>query len=94
MKNLYVKYLHPAGQDHEVELFKKAEQMNFLERGHMYQVQKLKMGAFSTKISLVNVPGPFTELNSVAFDFYITKDGQLQKHDIFSDPEYNPALGR
>ena len=70
MKNLYVKYLHPAGQSHDVELFQKAEQMNFLKRGRLYQVESLKMSAYSTKINLIGVPAPYTHLNSVAFDFY------------------------
>ena len=94
MKKLYARYNHPSGQTHDVELFIKAEQMNFLRRGCFYEVQRLKMKAFSTEIDLAGVPAPFMRLNSVAFDFYISKNGQMQKHNIFEDPEFNPVLQR
>ena len=92
MKKLYARYNHPSGQDHDVKLFLKAEQMKFLRRGQLYQVEKLKMMAFSTQVDLVGVPAPYTKLNSVAFDFYISKNGQMQPHNIFDDPEYNRYL--
>ena len=94
MKKLYAKYLHPAGQSHDVALFQKAEQMKFLRRGKLYQVESLRMMAFSTQVNLVGVPVPYRHLNSVAFDFYISKNGQLQPHNIFDDPEYNHYLGK
>lgn len=92
MKKLYARYNHPSGQDHDVKLFLKAEQMNFLKRGQLYQVEKLKMMAFSTQVDLVGVPAPYTHLNSVAFDFYISKNGQFEPHNIFEDPEFNHSL--
>ena len=94
MKKLYARYLHPAGQNHDVELFQKAEQMQFLRRGQLYQVESLRMMAFSTRVNLVGVPVPYRHLNAVAFDFYISKNGKFEPHNIFNDPEFNPELSR
>ena len=92
MKKLYARYNHPSGQYHDVKLFLKAEQMNFLKRGQLYQVEKLKMMPFSTRVDFAGVPAPYTKLNSVAFDFYILKNGEFKSHNIFNDPEYNHYL--
>ena len=94
MKKLYARYNHPEGHDYEIELFQKAEGLNFLRRGCFYEVENLKMRAFSTEIDLVGIPAPYKHLNSVAFDFYILKNGQFKPHNIFNDPEYNHYLGK
>lgn len=94
MKKLYARYNHPAGPETDQKMFLEAEQKKFLRRCFFYEVASLKMGAFSTHLNLAGVPTPYTHLNSVAFDFYIVKDGKMVPHNIFEDPEFNQTLDR
>lgn len=81
---LYAKFTCPdAGYYNDC---KKVE--NF-EVGQKFQVTEVSMGQSSTSIKLYGFSCYF---NSVHFEFYKQVDDELVKHDIYSDPEYNPYI--
>ena len=89
-KRLYAIYKHPAGYEGEKMLFVSAEKEGQLQRGQLYVVEEVKMGNYSTLITLQGLPNRYKMLNSVAFNFFVMENNRVKTHDIFSDPEYNP----
>lgn len=85
MTNLYAKFVRPtAGYDSDVEKAKALTLDTF------YKVTSIDMGSSHTEIILEDQGK--TYWNSVHFEFYKEVDGSKIRHDIFSDPKYNPYL--
>lgn len=91
-KRLYARYNGPEGYTHDVVKFKHAEMEGELVRGELYVVENVRAGSAFTAITLQGVSSKYKELNSVAFDFAITRDGHLVRHNIYNDKEFNPYL--
>ena len=88
-KRLYARYNGPEGWDHDKAEFEQLETEGQLKKGELYLLKSVYVMSSSTKIELQGVDG---ELNSIAFDIFEMKNGQLAEYDILEDAKLNPFV--